>query len=105
MKLVPVCEFQFRDYNGTSTNGKDMPDHAYLTCKNHPDLRWLTKNPYQRTIHYLGLADGVVLTEENAKYAWQECDCTFHDLMVIVKEEEFFCGDKDCSCGEEQKSE
>lgn len=86
MQLVPVCDFTFQDYNGTSTNGKDVPSHATLTCINHPFLRWSTKNPYQRNIHYLGLAKDVEVTEENAKYMWQECDCTFHDLLVIVEE-------------------
>lgn len=86
--VVPVSEFRFQDYNGSSTNNKDVPSHARLTCKNHPDLRWLTKNPYQRGLHYLGLADDIEITKENAKYMWQECDCAFIDLVVIVEEKE-----------------
>ena len=49
----------------------------YLTCKNHTDLRWLTKHPGMRTLHYAGHVDG----------SWvSECTCPINDLRVIGKE-------------------
>jgi hypothetical protein len=76
---IPVKEFKFPE-----------PGHEMFTmrCKNHPDLRWSTKNPYQRSLHYLGLARHVEITEENASFGWRECDCKFEDLEVIVEETE-----------------
>jgi hypothetical protein len=57
-----------------------------LTCINHQFLRWSTKHPLYRSIHYFGVADGVEITKENAKYVFQECDCPYSDLRVIDKE-------------------
>jgi hypothetical protein len=48
--------------------------HIALTCKNHPDLRWSTKN-----ISYLG-ARSIFYT------SWQtapECACPMSDLIVV----------------------
>jgi len=75
VKLVPVYEFKFPEPG---------PEHFSITCKNHTFLRWITKNPYQRNIHYLGLADG---TKENGFWMWQECACPFGDLVVITETE------------------
>jgi len=76
VKTTPINEFQFPSW-------ENIGEHFSLTCKNHPFLRWLTKHPASRNIHYLGLADGVEVTKENASYGWKECPCPFSDLEVI----------------------
>ncbi len=68
MRYIPVHEYRFRDYNGF-TPDDTRPAMAYLTCKNHPEMRFLTKNPFQRTLHFLG--------------PYPECDCKFEDLLVV----------------------
>jgi hypothetical protein len=46
--------------------------HIGLTCKNHPDLRWSTKN-----IDYIGARSIFYNTHFHA-----ECDCSTRDLVV-----------------------
>jgi hypothetical protein len=65
---TPVTEFSF----GTPSNIM-----YELTCKNHPKLRWSTKNPYCRNLHYLGAEGDVGFVSED------ECPCPFDDLVVI----------------------
>jgi hypothetical protein len=97
MKLVPVCDFTFMNYDGPMREGEEKaPAHATLTCINHQDLRWSTKDPYQRSIHYLGpvqyvdflegKTEEIHIPEEMRAYLYEECKCTFHDLRVIVEE-------------------
>jgi hypothetical protein len=87
MKLVPVCDFTFMDYDGPMREGEEKaPARVTLTCINHQFLRWSTKNPYQRGIHYLGPVEGTEVTPTTAGYRYQECGCSFHDLRVIVDE-------------------
>ena len=63
----------------------------YLTCKNHPRLRWICKAEAldtlpdgsvryngQRGLHYYGPHDG--------PYE-RECDCSTDDLRAIRKDE------------------
>jgi hypothetical protein len=88
LEVVPVSEFKFQNYDSSVDNGSTAPASVYLTCTNHQNLRWITKNPYQRSIHYVGLAESVEITKENGKYMWQECDCLFANLVVIVEEKE-----------------
>lgn len=60
--------------------------HIHLTCRNHPNLRWLTKsiawsNEYgyngARNIHYVGTADG--------EFA-PECPCKADSLVCAPGE-------------------
>ena len=46
--------------------------HIALTCKNHPDLRWSTKN-----IEYIGARHIFFLGKG------MECDCPARDLHVV----------------------
>ncbi len=51
-------------------------EHIPLTCKNHPDLRWSTKNILHigaRTIFY------------DHEMTEPECDCPLSDLVVVSK--------------------
>jgi hypothetical protein len=96
MKLTPVNEFAFRDYNGT-TGKTDAPESVYLTCKNHQFLRWSSKNPHQRSMHYLGpkeyldFVEGKTehfeIADECRQFLTRECECSFSELMVIEEEE------------------
>lgn len=55
----------------------DYGKHILLTCKNHPDLRWTTKNiaPIgSRNIFFEGSVTG---KSEN------ECTCSCGDLVVL----------------------
>ena len=63
---TPVHDFDW-DANGM--------EHRTLTCKNHTDRRWVTKNWNERTLHYIGLSDG--------SYA-PECVCRASLLRVIA---------------------
>lgn len=51
--------------------------HIPLTCKNHPELRWFTKN-----IDYIGARSIFFDGDWNTK----ECDCSINDLQVVPKE-------------------
>lgn len=62
VKLVPINEFEWTD---------DYSYHRTLTCKNHPQNRFSTKNPWDRTIFCLT----------------GDCPCPISDLMVVVQEE------------------
>ena len=56
-----VREYKFSD---------DLSYHRNLSCVNHPELRWSSKNPFMRTVFYLG--------EFGTK-----CGCTFRDMTVV----------------------
>lgn len=86
LQVVEVKDFEFQDYDGSSSQDADVPSHGIMTCKQHSFLRWSTKNPYQRNVHYLGLASGVEMTKENVKYFVQDCPCPFSELVVIPEE-------------------
>jgi hypothetical protein len=88
MKLIPVGEFKFQNYNGVTIlafGEKPPPAHVDLTCKNHLTGRWSSKNPHQRGLHWNGWEDGFTLHPE---YGWNECGCPFSDMVVIVEDEE-----------------
>ena len=81
MKTLAGKDFQWPAW-------QDIGPLFTMTCINHQFLRWSSKHPVHRSLHYLGLADGVEITKENVKYAFQECDCSYDDLRVIDKEED-----------------
>jgi hypothetical protein len=66
---TPVYEFRFGTPSGVMFE---------LACKNHPNLRWITKNPWVRSLHYIG-------TESADEDLWSvpECACPMDDLLVI----------------------
>jgi len=57
---------------------KTQPEgaHIELTCRNHPNLRWTTKN-----IDFIGARSIFYGT-----YDPPECNCPLSDLMVVPKE-------------------
>jgi hypothetical protein len=65
---TPVHEFKFPEPG---------PDMFTLTCKNHPTARYLTKNPWQRGLHFIQPAEGFRQNEE--------CPCPFDDLVVVTE--------------------
>lgn len=79
-KLTPVLEFQWPSYG-------EIGPLFELTCKNHPTLRWSTKHPVHRSLHYLGVKD-FEFTDEDRKYAFSECECPYSALQVMEDETE-----------------
>jgi hypothetical protein len=78
---IPVNEFEW-------PGSQDIGPMFTLTCRNHDFLRWSTKHPLHRSVHYLGLQNhGEGATKEQLKYAFQECECKWADLLVIEKED------------------
>lgn len=63
-------------YNGWD----DFSTMKELTCINHPWSRYLTKNPWTRSIFTVQGPHGISaqLLEDN------ECNCPFQDLRVVV---------------------
>jgi hypothetical protein len=54
--------------------------HRYLTCKNHPYSRYMTKNFWSRGLHYLQGPNGIMAGYD------EECSCPECDLVVIKSE-------------------
>lgn len=69
--LVPLGEFEWTD---------DYSFHRILTCKNHTDARYSTKNPFVRSLFVQKLPDG-----EIERTATGECTCPVTDLVVIAE--------------------
>lgn len=65
---IPVAEFTFPEPG---------PEMFELVCKNHPQSRYLTKNPYSRSLHY---------TPAPEHFFEPECTCPFTDLVVVGKD-------------------
>lgn len=62
--------------DGRITDKVEYGRHISLTCRNHPDLRWSTKNIDfigARSIFYYGSATGQFVPE---------CSCHASDLIV-----------------------
>ena len=70
--LVPIGEYEWTD---------DYSFHRTLTCKNHPTAKYLTKNPFYRSIHVVKLPEGEIERSETG-----ECTCPFSDLVVVTDE-------------------
>lgn len=71
MQLVPIGEYQWTD---------DFSFHRELTCRNHLTARYLTKNPWQRSIHIVKRPEGEIERTPNG-----DCTCPFTDLAVVVR--------------------
>jgi len=61
--------------------------HRYLTCRNHPTARYLTKNPWVRGLHFIAApaeaVDPAWRDEHGSGPGNLECRCPFSDLVVI----------------------
>jgi hypothetical protein len=72
--LIPVSEYEWsNDYSYLRT----------LTCKNHPTAKYLTKNPWQRGLHFI--KPPVEAPQEGWPLGGYECPCSFGDLVVVVE--------------------
>jgi hypothetical protein len=70
-------------------------EHIALTCKDHPTLKWSTKNIHGRTLFFFGLRKGFGLPTEGG---WEnefitaegelvkECNCPASSLVHIHEE-------------------
>lgn len=76
LRLAPLEARWFIDYNSVPFQRSGNPGMRYLTCVNHQDARYLTKNPWQRSIHIIEPPAG----------HFPECPCPFSDLRVILEE-------------------
>lgn len=91
MTFMPIGEFEWtNDYSYLRT----------LTCKNHPTARYLTKNPFFRSIGIIALPidEGIERTPTG------ECTCPFKDLVVIVESSQPY-GAKESGKAEEVKGD
>lgn len=89
------------DYEDRIDVNRPRGEHIPLTCKNHPELRWSTKNigalredgspMLARNIFFFGVATEKEPTgemfpkDENGEYlpAPRECPCSPKDLRVV----------------------
>jgi hypothetical protein len=55
--------------------------HIPLTCRNHPELRWSTKN-----IDFIG-ARTIFYNLDNDPKMGRECDCPIADLIPVKPED------------------
>lgn len=75
---IPMNEFPFP---------QPGPDMFRLVCRNHTNQEYLTKHPYQRTLHYV------------STHIWPECKCSFTDLVVTEIPDDFCIElERDGSC-------
>lgn len=71
---TPVNDFPFPDYDAPADPTWHGRFGMYtLTCRNHPTAEYTTKNPFQRNVHCVQVPVGMT----------KECDCPFHDLVVV----------------------
>lgn len=69
INYIPVGEF---DWGSEDKIGPMFE----LTCKNHPLARYLTKNPWLRSLHFVKAHDPAT--------PYTECPCPFGDMVVVV---------------------
>jgi hypothetical protein len=72
MTTTPI---QLLDMHDESIDWADMSTLKEMTCVNHPTARYLTKNPWQRGLHFVTPATG---------FGFSECPCPFGDLRVVA---------------------
>jgi len=74
---VPINEFEWPEPGGLFE----------VTCKNHPTAEYLTKNPWSRSLHAVGMP-----TDEDMAGAPRsvtgECRCPFDHLVVDPKSQD-----------------
>ena len=72
--LVPLKAWAWSD---------DYSFHRVMTCVNHQNLRWSTKNPWWRSVFYVGaiLPDGT----DAPLWSVPECKCPVSDWRVIAE--------------------
>ena len=68
LDMIPVADVDWADYSQLKE----------LTCKNHPWSRYLTKDPFQRGLHFIQGPNGLDSFFEG------ECPCPFSDLYVVL---------------------
>lgn len=87
METTPLPTTLEEAYKYASKNGRIVPwagygEHIDLTCKNHPDLRWSTKN-----INCIGARNIFFSSNWQKNMASEfkdECQCSGTDLELVV---------------------
>jgi hypothetical protein len=78
---VPTTK-KLLELTDTSVDWEDYSEMKQLTCAKHQDARYLTKNPWNRTLHLIDPPKGLK-PEEYSNTG--ECKCPFSDLRVVVE--------------------
>lgn len=65
-----------RVYRQANLFTEDYTYHRILSCRNHPDLRWSSKNPYTRSV--FPLPNGTQTLRD-----YDECTCPLDDAVVV----------------------
>jgi hypothetical protein len=73
--------FELND-KANGVDWSDMSTMKELTCVHHPTAQYLTKNPWQRGLHFIEPC--VEAPVEGWPFGGFECPCPFSDLRVVV---------------------
>lgn len=74
-----VMEANMLPLNTDQVDWRDYSTMKYLTCVNHPFARYLTKNPWDRGLHFIQGPNGIDAMLDD------ECKCGFTDLRVVIE--------------------
>lgn len=70
--------------DGRITQSAEYGEHIPLTCKNHPELRWSTKNIGGRASDgRIFFGRSVFFPSSNWREGHEECDCPGSDLRCL----------------------
>ena len=64
---------------GDEVDWNDLSTSKELTCINHQGMKYLTKNPWTRTLHIVEMDPAV------AGSGHLECACPFSDLRIVIR--------------------
>ena len=74
----PAFKWEMFPLKDALVDWDDLSFHKILTCVNHPRSRFITKNPWSRSVFMIrGVAGGPEMIDE-------ECDCPFDDMRYII---------------------
>lgn len=70
---VPVRKYRW--------NYADYTVHRTLSCANHPNLVWTSKNPFDRSVFYAGSQEDV--QGGTFSPSTPQCDCSLEDMTLV----------------------
>lgn len=77
MSNRPTTPAVYLPMDDPSIDWSDFSTMKEMTCKNHTGARYLTKNPWQRGLHFVAGDPSVG--------PYTECPCSFNHLVVVVR--------------------
>lgn len=72
----------------------DLSTLKWITCRHHPTARYLSKNPWTRSLHFIRPCDEMLEGDPSFRpnrpdgVGSLECDCLFSDLVVVLTDGE-----------------